>query len=183
MNSIRLITCTFFVFVACLGNVDQIIAQKALQFEKRSSLNTSKFYIGDEVRFRINGSKIWYTRMIHDINLNQQTILIVNLNDDTPIHLPIKDITHIQVGNRNKVGQILGQTLFVGGFNTVLTSVALNRNNFIPSFRDDPAPLIYGFGGSAVGFALWKLFSRNQIKLNDRKRLRLIDTTLYLNPA
>lgn len=153
-----------------------------MQFEKRASLNTIRYYIGDEIRFRIQESDIWYTRMIHDINMDEQTILIENLNDDTPIHLPISDITHFQIGIRNKIGQIIGQALFVGGLNTALSTVALTRTNLIPPLREDPAPLLYGLGGSAVGYALWKLFSNNKVKLNSRKRLRLIDTTLYIDP-
>ena len=159
-----------------------LFAQKALQFEKRSSLNTVKFYIGDEFTFRLNESKIWYTRMIHNINMDDQTILIENLNDDTPIHLSIQDITHVRIGNRNKVGRIIGQALFVGGLNTALSSIALARADLVPPLSEDASPLLYGLGGSAIGYTLWRLFSVSNIKLNDRKRIRLIDTTLYIDP-
>ena len=161
---------------------NSLYGQKALQFEKRGSLNTTKYYIGDELTFRISDSHIWYTRMIHNIDLDNQSILIVNLYDETPIQFPISDITHIEIGNRNKIGRIIGQALFVGGLNTALSSVVLARADLVPPISEDPSPLLYGLGGSAIGYSLWKLFSINRIKLNDRKRLRLIDTTLYIDP-
>ena len=179
-RSLRLI---LFVLPFIYGlHSHSLSAQKALQFEKRSSLNTVKFYIGDEFTFKLNESKIWYTRMIHNINMDNQTILIENMNDDTPIHLPISNITHIQIGNRNKTGRIIGQALFVGGLNTALSSIVLARADLVPPLREDASPLLYGLGGSAVGYALWRLFSISNIKLNERKRIRLIDTTLYIDP-
>lgn len=156
-------------------------AQKALQYEKGGSLKTLKFYIGDEIKFKIKSANdIWYTRIIYDIDVDKNTILIENTADENPIQLPITDITHIRIKNRNKLGRLLGQVLFVGGINTILTTFALSRRDIIPSFKEDPDPLIYGGAGTIIGFAIWRLFSREGIKLNQRKRLRLIDTTLYL---
>ena len=155
-------------------------AQKALQYEKGASLNTIKFYIGDEIRFRLTESDIWYTRIIYDIDLESNSILIENTKDNNPVLIPIKDISHIKIKNRNKLGRIVGQTLFTGGLNVILGSVALSRQDIIPPLSQDLTPIATGAAGAGIGFLLWKLFSKEGVKLNSRKRLRLIDTTLYI---
>lgn len=166
----------FLVFISGLV----LHAQKALQYEKGGSLKTRKFYIGDEIQFKIDSENdIWYSRIIYDIDLESNSILIENLSDENPVQLPISDITHFRIGKRNKVGKLLGQVLLVGGINTILTTWALARRDIVPSWREDPVPLISGGLGMLVGYVVWKIFSREEVKLNRRKRLRLIDTTLY----
>ena len=172
------------LFILLILFPSMLFGQKALQYEKGGSLNTMKFFIGDEVTFKINDSDIWYTRIIWDINVEQNYLVIENQGADDPVNIYIKDITHIKIKKRKtQIGSIIGQALIVGGFNTILGTIALSRRGIVPTITEDPTPIYTGLGGSAIGYVIYKLFTRDGKKLNDRRRLRLIDTTIYLPSA
>ncbi|MFM7152904.1 MAG: hypothetical protein ACKOZV_02120, partial [Bacteroidota bacterium] len=47
---------------------NMVSAQKMLQLEKKNRVKTTRFYTGDVIRYRMNGSEnYWYERTITDI--------------------------------------------------------------------------------------------------------------------
>jgi len=141
-------------------------AQKLLQLEQSGTLNTTRFYIGQELIFQLrNNDKGWYTRTITDIDVEGGRLIFYN----HPVH--IDSISMIKLPRSNGM-QIVGGALQVGGANAMLFSIAY------PIFQNQPvnwAGVGFGALGIAIGTALRKLFKTKKFVIGKRKRLRLLD--------
>ncbi len=151
--------------------------QKIMQIEMRGSPKSYKFYIGDEISFRLKGEKIWYDRRISDLDLEAEAIIIPDL--EGVIAIPISDITHIKNPNKGKWVRYAATFLMVSGANTVFSTLILQLRDIVPSYGEEPAPLIFGAGSFLLGFGLRKWLGKNRVKLNERNHIRLLDLTLY----
>lgn len=142
--------------------------QKMLQLEKAGSLKSTRFFVGDEMTFRLkNDDKGWYTRIIHDFDLNNNWIVFHQYT------LPLDSIEMIQL-DRNHAMQIVGGALQGGGINMVLFST------YYSIFQDrdlDWSTIISGVANVGIGTAIRKLFRKKRFKPGKHKRLRLLDVS------
>ena len=68
----KILLCSL-CFLLCFTS--NSFGQKVLQMEKRGKAKTKKFYIGDELTYQLEGDKEWYTEVIQDILVEQNSIL------------------------------------------------------------------------------------------------------------
>ena len=157
----RILCISLFLF-AC----NAAFGQKCLQLEKYGSLSKDRFYIGDDITFRLfNDDKGWYTRTITDFDVKNG--YLISFSD----RIPVDSIAALQL-DRGPAAQIIGGALQVGGASTIMFSAAY------PVFNGQPVDWV-GVGSGAIvmgiGTLLRKLFRKKQFKIGKRKRLRLLD--------
>ena len=147
----------------------ELNAQKAILLEKRGSLNTRKFFIGDHLVYKLESDrKNWLVEEIYDINIESDLILFENRA------VYVKDIYAIQIrdggGLIRKISSLLTTFSYAWNFWTIVALIA-----------GDPittTTIAIGLGSYSVGQMLKLLFFKTH-RLKKRKRLRLIDLTFY----
>ena len=156
-----------FVLMAIVFAGQSLAAQKILQVEKKNSPKTRKFYIGDEIVFRLDDEKSWYTRTIRDIRPEEGIILV----EDGIIRLD--EITSLKNVPGSQAGTTIGNMLLTFGLGWVLFSV-------IDSLADEEKDFTLGLdqfsipalGSGALVRGIW---GDQQFKIGDKWRLRLLD--------
>ncbi|RLD22392.1 MAG: hypothetical protein DRI69_01380 [Bacteroidetes bacterium] len=145
-------------------------AQKFLQLEKGGSFNYIRYYIGEDITFKLNhDDKGWHTRTITDIDVDENRLVFYN----HPLH--IDSIAMIQLPG-SKVWQITGLALQVGGANAILFSLGYN-----PIFNNEPvnwSGVATGAMGIVIGSVLRRLTKKKKFVPGKRKRLRVLDVTI-----
>lgn len=151
--------------------------QKILQLETRR-VKATKFYIGEEITFKLKDDPLWYTRYMYDFIPSTQSVVISN-NRDT-MHLPLSFITHILNPYKGKGWHWPSRLLIGSGLGIMLSAVVYDVFNIGPSIKEDPVPLQVGGAQVMTGFAVKKLLAdHKKMKLRDNRRLRIIDLTFY----
>ncbi len=142
-------------------------AQKFLQLEKGGSFKYTRYYIGEDITFKLNhDDKGWYTRTITDIDVEGGSLVFFS----HPVH--IDSIAMIQLPG-SKVWQFTGLALQVGGANAMLFSLG-----YSPIFKNEPvnwSGVATGALGIAIGTVLRRLTKTKKFTPGKRKRLRLLD--------
>jgi hypothetical protein len=152
--SLALLLCCFSAF-----------SQKMLLLERANRARTTKFYIGDQLRFRLAGEEnYWYERTITDMLPDKNTLMLdnfaVNLGDISSLKVPRKQIWRIAAGATISLGATLALATTVGRF----------------AYQDKTvdAPSLYAI--SAVSFgAGWFLSKPRKLKMGEKHRLRMIE--------
>ena len=167
-NTTALIKTLTIVFL--LLSFTNLGAQKFLQLEKGGSFKYIRYYIGEDIVFKLhNDDKGWHTRTITGIDVDGGRLIFFNHPQ------PIDSIAVIQLPG-SKVWQITGLTLQVGGANAILFSLGYN-----PIFNNEPVNwggVGTGALGIAIGTALRQLTKNKRFVPGPRKRLRLLDVTI-----
>lgn len=166
---------TLFIFllpILCIGIFPlSSTAQKLLQIEKRNSLKTQRYYIGDEVVFQLEGDDdFWYREKIKDILVDANSVLFTNRI------INISKITKIRSFKNQSWSRGLSNNAFVaaGGF-TGLSLLAAALTEFMLSGASIIIP------GTAViaGLAIRLIFKRKTYRMGKKRRLRVLDLTFY----
>lgn len=142
-------------------------AQLFLQLEKAGTLKTIRYTEGDLLTFRLkNDDKGWYERTIVSIDPQGNRIIFPDVT------LSVDSIEAIRLERKAIVAQILGGALQVGGINQILFTAyyAIFQNRKL-----DWTSLGFGALNVIVGTVLKRLFRHPVFRVNQRKRLRLID--------
>ncbi len=159
-----------FTIVLLLLSSTSLGAQKFLQLEKGGSFKYTRYYIGEDIVFKLhNDDKGWHTRTITDIDVDGNRLVFFNHP------LPIDSIAMIRLPG-SKVWQIAGLTLQVGGANAILFSLGYN-----PIFNNEPVNwggVGTGALGIAIGTAIRQLTKTKKFVPGPRRRLRLLDVTI-----
>ncbi len=153
---------TLLLFLLC-GNM--VSAQKMLQLEKKNRVKTTRFYAGDVIRYRMNGTEdYWYERTITDILPESRTLMLDNFAVRT-------DSIAMMKVQRKPVSRLLGGALLTFGA-TLALSVTVGRVIF--QDRDIMTPELYALSGAsaAAGFAAG---SSKKIRIGKKYRLRIIE--------
>ncbi len=160
MIRIALILTTLFL----LGTTSK--AQKCLQLERAGSLKKIRYYIGDDITFKLyNDDAGWYTRTITEIDVDGRKL------DFFGHRVSIDSISMIQMKRGNGM-QIVGGALQVGGANTILFSITYPLfNNASP----DWVGVGSGVAIMGIGTMLRWLFKTKRFVIGKNKRLRLLD--------
>lgn len=159
-----------FIFLLALATAP-VFAQKMLLLERANNPKPTKFYIGDQLHYRLAGQEdYWYDRSITDMLPEKNTILL----DNFPVQLG--DISYLKV-RRKGIWRIVGGTLFTFGASLAFaTTIAV-------LYRDEGtnygALYATSVGSAGVGYYL---NTRRKLKMGDRHRLRLIEIDLPMPP-
>ncbi|NND06951.1 MAG: hypothetical protein HKN87_11275 [Saprospiraceae bacterium] len=144
-----------------------VVAQKALQLEKRGSLKTEKYFVGELLIYKLKSDKkVWLEEYMRNISIEDGVIFF----EHRTVH--IDSIHAIQIRNaRQGVKTIAGA---LTGF-----SYVWNFWTLVSFAYGEPLRLgtsIVGLGSFVMGQGLKLAFFKTH-KIKGRKRLRLIDLT------
>lgn len=154
----------FLLLCLCLSGYS-LFGQKMLLLERANRARTTKYFPGDELRFRLTGEEnYWYKRTISDILPESNTLML-----DT-YAVPLSDIQSIKV-YRKPLWRILGGAAYSLGA-TLALATTVGRFGFNDKTVDLPS--LYGI--SAVSFgAGWWLTSSRKLRLGSKHRLRIVE--------
>lgn len=165
----RLNPIIIFICVSLCGYSHSISAQKFLQLEKRNSLKTMRFNIGDEITFRTKqGGKDWYTRAIWDLDREQGQLFLNNTI------IKLEDITHVRTHKNRSWSKTIARTLQTNA----LTWVAYNGvDNLVYDGGDWGTTLVVAGASALISIPLELIFKWERHNVKTRKRLRIMDIT------
>lgn len=136
-----------------------------LLIERANRAKTTKMYVGETLRFRLNGPEnYWYERQITDI-LSESNLLLL---DNFPVKLD--SIAEIKVARR-AIFRISGAALLSLGGTMALAATA---GRVLYNDKDLDLPKLYGISAGSLGSGLFFL-SKRKLKLGKKHRLRIIE--------
>ncbi|MEM9820601.1 MAG: hypothetical protein AAF985_05995 [Bacteroidota bacterium] len=149
--------------------------QKVLQMEKYGKAKTKKYFIGDVLTYQLEGDDLWYTEVIQDILVEEESLLF-------PSRLiPIDQIRKIKSFKNRRWSRALGTSLFLfsGGF-MGLSLIAAATTSFTlgTNFWLFPAIAV------PLGFLVRWIFKSKTYKLGKKRKLRVLDLNVipHQNP-
>jgi len=159
----------------CFCGVQSGLSQKILQIEKYGKAKTKKYFIGDELTYQLEGDDFWYTEIIQDILVEQESLLF-------PSRLiPIDKIRKIKSFKSRRWSRALSNSLFwfSGGF-VGLSLIAAATTTFTLGTNVWLFPAI----AVPVGFLVRWIFKSKTYKLGKKRKLRVLDLNVipYQNP-
>lgn len=142
-------------------------AQKVMQIERYGKPKARKIFIGEEITYRLKGDKTWYTRVVEDYRLDQNMIVAVDR------YIKVDEIEVLRF--ERAWPKAIGRQFF--WFGTAWTFFG------VTGFAVDGNPSTqYRWADATVTGASWltalllpKLAKYKKAKINDRRRLRLVD--------
>lgn len=140
-------------------------AQKVLQMEKRGKVKTKKFYLGEEITYRLKGSKDFITDVMIDIKVEEELIVFsqsfVKIGD-------IKTIKSYKNAQKVKYAQgslyTFGAAWLLFSLGGTLAGEPLNELTW-----QVPATSL------AFGFLIRRIFYVKKYRMGKRRRLRVLD--------
>ena len=168
----------YLFLLACLLYFSNTFCQKLLQMDIDKFGGKISFQVGDEIEFQVDNKKEWYKFKINDFDYDRQEIIFDELS------IPISRITkisHIKQGVRRT-------TIFLGylfaGFGVPWTTYAV-YGLIVGSPMIVPAT--FAVGAIAISLAAIllsvKLFWKRKYAISEKRRLRIVDLTIYPNKA
>lgn len=143
--------------------------QKVLLIEKANRPKTEKIQLYDELIFQLKEDPGgWYKRQVLDLNADAQLILL----GDTWIAL--SDISRIRLKRQRAWANIIGGALQGGGASMILGDLWYTLRGH-HEYTD--GGIEFGFLNIAVGTGLRALFAPIKYRLNEKRRLRVVDLT------
>jgi len=146
-----------------------VSAQKVLQMEKRGKINTTKFYLGEELIFRLKGSREWYTDIMIDIKVEEDIIVF------SEQFVKVSDITMLKKYRRG--ARVAEAGLYTFGASWLGWSL-LGTLDGVP-LND----LAWKVPASSVGlgFLIRRLFNVKKYRIGKRRKLRVLDLSFNKN--
>lgn len=139
--------------------------QKMLLLERANRARTKKMYIGDVLRYRMEGKEdYWYTRTITDMLPESNTLML----DNFAVKLP--EIQSIKV-HRKPIWRLLGGAGYTLGA-TLTFATTVGRFGF--QDKEINAPKLYGIALASAG-AGWFLTKSRKLRLGNKHRLRIVE--------
>ena len=139
--------------------------QKMLLLERANRAKTTKYYIGQVLRFRLVGEEdYWYDRRITDILPESNTLLL----GDVPVK--VADIAAIRVYQR-PIWRIVGGALLTFGGTMAIAATA---GRFAYNDRDLRLGRLYGTSVVSAATGVY-LLKKRTLRMGDTHRLRAIE--------
>lgn len=136
-----------------------------LLLERANRARTTKYYVGDVLKFRLTGEEdYWYERSITDILPETNTLML----DNFAVKLP--DIQSIKV-RRKPIWRLLGGTGYAFGASLALATT-IGRFGYQDKGVD--APKLYNIAVVSFGTG-WFLNTTRKLKLAKKHRLRIVE--------
>ncbi len=152
--------------VLLLGFSNMLFGQKFLQIEKRGSLKVVKYYIGDDINYRLKGDKTWYTGTIQDLIIDENIILFANR------YIRMDDVQTLR--KRKKWSGSVGRQLYYFAGSWLFFSAAGTLVGW--ELRWDT--VIIPATAVVVGWLIKKIFKYKKYKIGKKHRLRMLDLNL-----
>ena len=141
--------------------------QRVMQIERYGNPKSRKIFIGEEITYRLKNDKTWYTRAIEDYRLDQNMIVAADR------YIKVDEIAALRY--ERGWPRVLGRQLFWFGTGWSfygLVGFAVDGN---PNTHYRWADAIVTGTSWTTALLLPKIFKYKKIKINDRRRLRLVD--------
>ncbi len=136
-----------------------------LLLERANRARTTKLYIGDVLRFRMEGKEdYWYKRTITDMLPESNTLML----DNFAVKIP--EIQSIKV-QRKPIWRILGGAGYTLG-GTLVFATTVGRFGF--QDKSINVPKLYGIALASAG-AGWFLTKSRKLRLGNKHRLRIVE--------
>jgi len=142
-----------------------VFGQKMLLLERANRAQTTRYYIGEELRFRLTGEEnYWYQRTITDILPESNTLMLDNFA------VKLEDIQTLKV-RRKPIWRIIGGATFSLGATLVL---ATTIGRFGYQDKDVDAVKLYSLAAVSLG-AGWYLNTPRKLRMGEKHRLRIVE--------
>ena len=159
----------FILFAACcLWLPSAAAAQKFLQLEKANKARTDKFFVGQDITYRLKDSSEWFTSTITDVQMDAQ---LVAFDWKT---VPVGNIEAIRLRHA-PILRSLGPMFMIFGASWAgfsLVGAAFDQ------YKLTAGTAIVSGTGLASGFILHQIFRHKRIRLGERRRLRAVEIPL-----
>lgn len=153
-----------FLLVFCVLQLTAF-GQKMLLLERTNRSRTTKFYVGDVLKFRLTGEEnYWYERTITDILPETNTLML----DNFAVKLP--EIQTIKM-RRKPIWRILGGAAYSLGA-TLALATTIGRFGY--QDKDVDAVKLYSLAAVSFGTG-WFLNTPRKLKMGEKHRLRIIE--------
>lgn len=153
------------LFLACSLAPAVLPAQKFIQLEKANRAKTLKFYVGQDLTYRLKGETEWFTSTITDVQMDSQKVSF----DLKPV--PVADIEAIRLQHPGLV-RSLGPALMI--FGASWAGFALVGAAF-DDYELTAGTAIVSGAGLASGYLLYRIFKNKKVKMGERRRLRAVE--------
>jgi hypothetical protein len=138
--------------------------QRVLSIDVKNEIKTIKIYEGQEVEYRLGGSKEWYRDEVTQFYIGDSTILFEN----SLVHL--RDIAAIRFDNHLAIG--ISRTLITFGSAWLLYGAIAQATG---RYQFDWGTLAIGGTAIAVGFLTKKVAGRKTFEARKNAVFRLLD--------
>lgn len=136
-----------------------------LLLERANQARTTKYYIGDVLRFRLVGEEdYWYERTITDLLPASNTLILDNFA------VPLADISKIKK-SRKRIWRIAGGAAYSLG---VTLALATTVGRFGYGDKTVDLPKLYTISVVSFG-AGWFLNTPRTLKMGKKHRLRMVE--------
>lgn len=162
---INKLSITFIILL--LFGANQLSAQKMIRMDNTFNSKTKKYYVGEELTFKIEGEKEWITEEIVDILADENVIRFENrlISPD--------NITAIKSFAGDRPTKILSVSLYSFGASWLFWSLAGILAGTPITWL---APIVSG-SAALIGWVTRLLFKTKVYHIGRRRVLRLIDIT------
>jgi hypothetical protein len=157
-------------FLLCLWSVPTVSAQKFIQLEKANRARTIKFYVGQEITYRLKSDNEWHIGTITNARMDSQLVAL------DMKQYRIADIDAIRLQHPGLVRNT-GRALMV--FGTSWAGFSLIGAAF-DDYKLTAGTAIVSGTSLASGFILHRIFRNKNVKLNDRRRLRAVEIPVMI---
>lgn len=162
--------CIFFIlYIMCsTSSISMLSAQKILQMEKYGSLKTQRYYMGNNMTYRLKGDKTWYRAKIENIRVEDKIVIFNNR------YVELKDIMAIKTYQNRAWSQKVGGSLMVFGASWSLFAAGgmlVDKDRFAYRWSDAAVT------GTSIlsGLLIRQIFKSNTYKMGKRRWLRLLN--------
>jgi len=145
-------------------------AQKILQIEKVGSTKLVRFYLGNEITFKLKNQEGWFTRRIEDIDANQNLVLFEEQG-----FVNIKDISFIRRSEANRRSKDIGNSMYIFGANWGFWSLASTLVGDELTWLAVIVPAV----AFVIGIVIKWLGKKKVWKMGQRRRLRVLDLEFF----
>jgi len=162
----------YLLFIVCVLSATSAFAQKFIQLEKTNRARTTKFYVGQEITYRLKTDTEWHIATITDAQMGAQVVAL----DRTT--MPVSDIAAIRLQHPGLLRNA-GPALMIFGASWAGFSLI---GAAFDNYKLTAGTAIVSGTGLASGFILHQIFKNKNIKLNDRRRLRAVEIPVLSQP-
>jgi len=168
----------YYFLIFLLLQISNAFCQKRLQMDINKFGGKISFDIGEEIEFQIDGKKEWYKFTISDFDYDKQEIVF------DEISIPLSRISKIVYIKKNvRIASKWLGSLFAG-FGIPWTVYSF-YGLIIKSPMVGPATFLVGATAIAAAAILLtvKLFWKRKYTITEKRRLRIVDLSIYPNRA
>ena len=167
-----------FIYLLLLLLPLNLSAQKILQMDMNKFGGRQQFLVGDELEFQLDGQNDWYKYKITDLDREKQEIIF------DEIRVPVSRITKLVVIRKKTRSATYAFSSMFGVFGLTWTGYAI-YGLIVASPAVGPITFLVGGIALVTGGILYlaKFLWKRKYKINEKRRLRIIDITIEKDRA